>query len=146
MGRAGSICWTHHWVRVARLQNEVGTKYRLRRGTNFLPKNARTFAPKFLSLYLVDPKKCRKVPAIFAANHFPPKKNLKNSPTSFHRSAGRTLVRNPQMWERAHVGFGGTGRKRNGPCTKQRAWRKHGSSDTRLAEECPSKLRNTVIC
>ena len=50
----------------------------------------------------------------------------------------------PQMWERAHVGFGGTGRKRKGPCTKQCAWRKHGSSDTRLAEACPPKLRNTV--
>ena len=54
------------------------------------------------------------------------------------------FLRNPQMWERAHVGFGGTGRKRKGPCTKQCAWRKHGSSDTRLAEACPPKLRNTV--
>ena len=53
-------------------------------------------------------------------------------------------VRNPQMWERAHVGFGSTGRKRKGPCTKQCAWRKHGSSNTRLAEACPPKLRNTV--
>ena len=53
-------------------------------------------------------------------------------------------LRNPQMWERAHVGFGGTGRKRKGPCTKQCVWRKHGSSDTRLAEVCPLKLRNTV--
>ena len=26
-----------------------------------------------------------------------------------------------KMWERAHVGFGGTGRKRKGPCMKQ-AW------------------------
>ena len=42
------------------------------------------------------------------------------------------------------VGFGGTGRKRKGPCTKQCAWRKHGSSNTRLVEACPPKLRNTV--
>ena len=42
------------------------------------------------------------------------------------------------------MGFGGTGRKRKGLCTKQCAWRKHGSSDTRLAEACPPKLRNTV--
>ena len=42
------------------------------------------------------------------------------------------------------VGFGGTGRKRKGPCTKQCAWRKRGSSDTRLAEASPPKLRNTV--
>ena len=42
------------------------------------------------------------------------------------------------------MGFGGTGRKRKGPCTKQCAWRKHGSSNTRLAEACPPKLQNTV--
>ena len=48
------------------------------------------------------------------------------------------------MWERAQLGFGGTGRKRKGPCTKQCAWRKHGSCDTRLAEACPPKLWNTV--
>ena len=54
------------------------------------------------------------------------------------------FFRNPQMWEQTYVGFGGTGRKRKGPCTKQCAWRKHGSSDTRLAEACPLKLRNTV--
>ena len=53
-------------------------------------------------------------------------------------------VRSPRMWEQAHVGFGGTGRKRKGPCTKQCAWWRHGSSDTRLAEACPPKLRNTV--
>ena len=46
----------------------------------------------------------------------------------------------PQMWEWAHVGFGGTGRKRKGPCMKQCAWRKHGLCDTRLAEACPPKL------
>ena len=42
------------------------------------------------------------------------------------------------------MGFGGTGRKRKGPRTKQCTWRKHGSSDTRLAEACPPKLRNTL--
>ena len=46
----------------------------------------------------------------------------------------------PQMWERPHAGFGGTRSKRKGPCTKQCAWRKHGSCDTRLAEACPPKL------
>ena len=48
------------------------------------------------------------------------------------------------MWERAQVGFGGTGRKRKGPCTKQCAWQKHGSCDTRLVEACPPELRNVV--
>ena len=46
------------------------------------------------------------------------------------------------MWEQAHVGFGGTRQKRKGPCTKQCAWRKHGSGHTRLAEACPPRLRN----
>ena len=50
------------------------------------------------------------------------------------------LIGKPQMWERAHVGFGGTGRKRKGPCTKQCAWQKHGLCDTRLAEASPPKL------
>ena len=36
----------------------------------------------------------------------------------------------PQMWERVQVGFGNTGKKRKGPCTKQCAWRKHASCDT----------------
>ena len=44
-----------------------------------------------------------------------------------------------RMWD-----LGGRGRERKGPCTKQYAWRKHGSSDARLAEACPPKLRNTV--
>ena len=34
------------------------------------------------------------------------------------------------MWERVQVEFGSTGKKRKGPCTKQCAWRKHGSCDT----------------
>ena len=41
---------------MARLQNEVGTKDFFR-GTNLLTKNAPKFSPKFLSLYLVGPKK-----------------------------------------------------------------------------------------
>ena len=41
----------------------------------------------------------------------------------------------PQIWERAQLEFGVTGRKRKDPCTKQCAWRKHGSYDTRLAED-----------
>ena len=40
------------------------------------------------------------------------------------------IIGNPQMWERARVGSGGTGRKRKGHCTKQCAWRKHGSCNT----------------
>ena len=40
------------------------------------------------------------------------------------------IIRSPQMWERAHVGFGGAGRKRKGLCTGStaratRAWWKH---------------------
>ena len=52
----------------------------------------------------------------------------------------RTMIEEPQMWERAQVGFGGTGRKRKSPCTKQCALQKHGLCDTRLAEACPPKL------
>ena len=48
------------------------------------------------------------------------------------------------MWERAHVGFGGTRSKRKGPCMKQCAWRKPGLCDMHLAEACPPKLRNNV--
>ena len=49
---------------------------------------------------------------------------------------------NPQMWDRAHVGFGPTGRRRKGSCTKQCAWRKHGSCDTRVVEPgLPKKYR-----
>ena len=55
-------------------------------------------------------------------------------------------IRKPQMWERAHMGCGGAGMKRKGTCMKQCAWRKHGLCDTRLAEVCPPKLRNTVKC
>ena len=51
---------------------------------------------------------------------------------------------NPQMWEWAHVGFGHTRRKRTGACTKQCASRKHCSSDTRLAEACAPKHRDTA--
>ena len=53
-------------------------------------------------------------------------------------------VERPQMWERVQVGFGSTGKKRKGPCTKQCAWQKHGSCDTHLAEACPPKFWNTV--
>ena len=56
----------------------------------------------------------------------------------------RLKLGKPQRWERAHVGFGGTGRKRKGACTKQCAWRKHALCDTRLTEACPTKLRNTA--
>ena len=61
-----------------------------------------------------------------------------------HAFFSSTEVGRPQMWERVQVGFGSTGKKRKGPCTKQCAWRKHGSCDTRLAEACPPKLWNTV--
>ena len=44
-----------HFLRVAPLQNEVGTKD-LFRGTNFLTKNALKLSLKFLSLYFVGPK------------------------------------------------------------------------------------------
>ena len=57
----------------------------------------------------------RKNPAKFPPK-LPPQNKEKNSPTSFCSSAGITHFRNPQ----------------------------HGSSDTRLAEACSPKLRNTV--
>ena len=47
-----------------------------------------------------------------------------------------SIIGELQRWERAHVGFAGTGRKRKRPCMKQCAWRKHGLCDTRLAEAC----------
>ena len=46
--RAGSRA---HFFRVARLQNEVGTKDLFVRGTTFLTKNAPKCSPMFLSLY-----------------------------------------------------------------------------------------------
>ena len=49
-------------------------------------------------------------------------------------------VGKPQMWERAHVGFGGTRRKRKGPCMKQCLWQKHSMCDACLAEACLPKL------
>ena len=54
------------YVRVASLQNEVGTKYFIR-GTNFLTKNISKFVAKCLSLDFVGPKKSRKIPAKFPA-------------------------------------------------------------------------------
>ena len=50
----------------------------------------------------------------------------------------------PQMWEQAHVGFGGTGRKRKGPCVKQCAWQKHGLCEMRLLEACPPEISNFI--
>ena len=64
-----------NFFRVARLQNEVGTKDFLR-GTNFLTKNAPKFSPKFLSLYFVGRKKSRKIPAKFPTK-FPSPKSKK---------------------------------------------------------------------
>ena len=61
--------------RVARLQNEVGTKDFFR-GTNFLTKNAPKFSPNILSLYFVGQKKSRKIPGKFPAK-FPPQKSKK---------------------------------------------------------------------
>ena len=60
------------------------------------------------------------------------------------RFCGHHFVDKPQMWKWAQLGSGGTERKRKGPCTKQCAWRKHGSCDTRLAEACAPKLWNTA--
>ena len=51
-------------LKMARLQNEVGTKY-FDRGTNFVTKNAPKFSPKMLSLNFVGPEKSHKVPAKF---------------------------------------------------------------------------------
>ena len=63
------------FFRVARLQNEVGTKDFFW-GTNFLTKNAPNFSPKILSLYFVGQKKSRKIPAKFPAK-FPSPKSKK---------------------------------------------------------------------
>ena len=60
------------FFRVARLQNEVGTKD-VFRVTNFLTKNAPKFSPNFLSLCFVGPKKSRKIPAKFPAKLPSPK-------------------------------------------------------------------------
>ena len=60
--------------------------------------------------------------------------------TIFYTKRFSTSIGKPQMWERADVGFGGTGRKRKGPYMKQCAWREHGLCDTLLAEACPPKL------
>ena len=60
------------FLRVASLQNEVGTKDFFR-VTNFLTKNAPKFSQKFLSLYFVGPKKSpAKFPPSFPQNFPPP--------------------------------------------------------------------------
>ena len=51
-------------IRVARLHNEVCTKYFLR-AMKLLTKNALNFSPKFWSLYLVGPKNPAKFPPNF---------------------------------------------------------------------------------
>ena len=79
---------TKQVLRVARLQNEVGTKDFFR-GRNFLTKNAPKLVPEILSRYFVGPKKCRKIPTKFPAK-FPSQNSKKKSPTSFCRSAWRT--------------------------------------------------------
>ena len=43
------------WVSVARLQNEVGTKYSFR-ATKFVTKNAPKYSPKIMSLYSENPR------------------------------------------------------------------------------------------
>ena len=58
-------------VRVARLQNEVGTKYFFR-GTKCLTENAPKFPPKCLSHYFVGQKNPAKFPPNFPTK-FPPK-------------------------------------------------------------------------
>ena len=70
-------------VRVARLQNEVGTKYFFR-GTTFLTKTAPDFSPKFLSLYSVGQKKSRLI-----SRQISVPKIKKKSPKSFCRIARR---------------------------------------------------------
>ena len=79
-----------HFIRVARLQNEVGTKDFFR-GTNFLTKNAPKFSPIFLSLYFMGRKKSRKIPAKFPTK-FPSPKSKKNSPTSFCRGSHANIL------------------------------------------------------
>ena len=76
---------------MACLQSEFCTKDFFR-ATNFLPKNAPKFSPKFLSLCSVGQKKIPgKFPPNFPLNfpNFPAKNLKKNSPTSLCRSAGR---------------------------------------------------------
>ena len=73
-------------VRVARLQNEVGTNYFFP-GMNFLTKNAPKFSPNILSLYLARPKRSRKFQPNFP--QYFPAKYQKKSLTSFCRRSGR---------------------------------------------------------
>ena len=44
------------------------------------------------------------------------------------------------MWERAHVGFGGIGRMRQGPCMKQCARQKHCYPQTPLGSDPTSRV------
>ena len=50
-----------------------------------------------------------------------------------------TKIGKPQMWERAHMGFGGTGRKRKGACMKQSAWMRPRSP---CAQNAPGRKHN----
>ena len=77
--RNPEICERHRTptknIKVARLQNEVGTRDFFR-GTNFLTKNAPKFSPECSCLYFVGLKKSRKIPAKCPAK-FPSQKFYK---------------------------------------------------------------------
>ena len=73
-------------ARVARLQNEVGTKYFFR-GTNFLTKKVPKFPPNILSLDFVGPKESRKIPI-----KFPFQKSKKNHRGASAGAVGEAIV------------------------------------------------------
>ena len=83
--------------RVARLQNEVGTKDFFR-ATNFLTKNAPKFSPKFLSLYLWVRKNPQNPRQNFRQISLP--KIKKKSPTSFCRIARRMFFFSKRLRKR----------------------------------------------
>ena len=78
-----------HFIRVARLQNEVGTKYFSRHNIfsrKMLPFFPEIVEPLFCGSEKIPQNSRQKIP-----QNFPPKKSPKKSPTSFCRSAGRTF-------------------------------------------------------
>ena len=77
-------------ARVARLQNEVGTKAFFFEARICSHEKCSEIFPKFFEPSFVDQKKSRKIPAKFPAK-FPKQKIKKDSPTSFCRRAGRKI-------------------------------------------------------
>ena len=82
-------------VRMARLQNEVGTTYFVR-GTNLLTKTAPKFSPKCSSLYFVGPKE---IPPNFPQIS-PPKSNIRRQASAGTQGEKQTICAVQCAWQK----------------------------------------------